>query len=97
MSPPDLLQGESRRNDRFYLSFAKQSQQSGEVVTKPNWLSPLEPLDAVRQHALSARQEEGGSDVKPDEPKAPKAFKAPKALSPAAGHCPTRQRRSGRA
>src|SRR5688572_3350426 len=49
-----LGERESLRNEWLDLVLLEEIQQRNQVVSKPCWFQPLEPLDAVRDHSFAA-------------------------------------------
>ena len=58
-----LDQGKSLRDQRFDLLLSKQLQQCAQILSKECRLEPLEPLDAVGNHAFVAGENPAAKNV----------------------------------
>ena len=58
-----LGEGEPLRDERLDLLLLEQVEQRGQVLPEQRGLQPLEPLDAVGDDALAAREKPAGNIV----------------------------------
>jgi hypothetical protein len=68
--------GKSPCDQRLDPSLPKEVEQGGQILSKPGRSQPLQPLDAVGEHAFPAREKPAADDVHPEDGDGTKAMTA---------------------